>query len=106
MKKKEKLDGTDLIHKIEVAERCAVFGDHRQMIDGIRHLLSQLREAYTVDGSENPYFKNITITSQNCMMKCDVWLKMAMVDFNVKTKIWIPKVFSACKEIPYLNGCN
>lgn len=105
--RKEKVDATDLIHKLEFAQKCADVGQDFDSVKTIGSAIQQIKDCYDWDSSvQNPYVDTIGIRQDRALIKCDVWAKMAVVDFSHKTGIWVPKVCSSFKYIRYFNGCN
>ena len=105
--RKEKVDATDLIHKLEFAQKCADVGEDFDSVKSFGSAIQQIKDCYDWDPSvQNPYIDRIFILKSRALVKCDVWAKMAVVDFGSKYGIWIPKVLDSFKHIKYFNGCN
>ena len=104
--KKEKVDATGLIHKLEFARECAEVGEDFDSVKEFSNAIRQIKDVYSYENSVNPFIGTIEIKKDRAIIKCDVWAKMAVVDFHNETGVWIPKTINAFKYIKYFNGCN
>ena len=103
--RKEKIDATDVIYKLEFAQKCAEISEDFESVKTFGRAIQQVKDCYDYDDGENPYMK-IIIDKNRALVKCDVWAKMAVIDFAHKTGIWIPKVCDTFKDIRFFNGCS
>jgi len=104
MKQKEKpiIDVTSLVHKLEFATMCTqVYGDE-DTVNLIKKLIVKIKnDFYFNEEVDNP-FVNIEIQPEKALIKADVWYKMAFIDFESKTGLWLPKKYDECKNIRYI----